>query len=49
MQAGRIFDIAGAIIGVALATVLVTSSGTAPVITAFGNTFSNSLKAAMGR
>lgn len=49
MQIGRIFDIAGAIVGVALATVLVTSSNTASVISAFGNSFSGSLKAAMGR
>lgn len=49
MAVGRIFDIVGAIIGVALATVLVTSANTAKVISAFGDTFAGSLRAAMGR
>ncbi len=48
MQFGRIFDIAAAIVGVALATVLVTSSNTASVIKAFGSAFAGSLSAAMG-
>jgi hypothetical protein len=49
MQIGRIFDILGAIVGVGLATVLVTSPNTASVISAFGSSFSSSIKAAMGR
>lgn len=49
MQINRIFDIGAAIVGVALATVLVTNSNTASVISAFGNSFSGSIKAAMGR
>jgi uncharacterized membrane protein len=48
MQFGRIFDIAAAIVTVALVTVIVSSPNTSSVITAFGNSFSNSLKAAMG-
>jgi len=49
MPLGRVFDIAAAIVTVALVTVLVTSGNTANVITAFGNTFAGSLKAAMGK
>ena len=49
MQIGRIFDILGAIVGVGLATVLVTSPNTSSVISAFGNSFAGSIKAAMGR
>ena len=49
LQIGRIFDIAAAIVGVALVAVVVTSPGTAPVVTAFGNSFAGSLRAAMGR
>lgn len=48
MQIGRIFDIAAAIVTVALTTVLVTGKNTASVITAFGNAFASSLRAAMG-
>lgn len=48
MQWGRLFDILGMIVGVALATVLVTSKNTASIITAAGNSFSTSIKAAMG-
>lgn len=48
MQFGRIFDVAGAIVAVALATVLVTSKNTASIISAAGNAFSSSIKSAMG-
>ena len=49
MALNRILDIAGAIVGVGLATVLVTSPNTANVIKAFGSSFAGSLRAAMGR
>lgn len=48
MELGRIFDIASAIVGVAMAFVLVSNKNTANIITAGGNVFSNSLKAAIG-
>jgi hypothetical protein len=48
MEFGRIFDIASAIVTVALVTVLVTGKNTAAVIGAFGNAFAGSLRAAMG-
>jgi hypothetical protein len=48
MAFGRVFDIASAIVTVALVTVLVTGKNTASVILAFGNAFAGSLKAAMG-
>lgn len=48
MNFGRIFDIAIAIVVVAGVTVAVSSTQTAPIIGAFGDSFSNSLKAAMG-
>lgn len=48
MQFGRIFDILGAIVGVAMATVLMTAPNTANVVAAFGNSFAGSIKAAMG-
>jgi hypothetical protein len=46
MSFGRIFDIFAAIVTVALASVIVTSTNTAGIITAWGNAFSGSLKAA---
>ena len=49
MNFDRVFDIAGAIVTVALVTVLVTNKGTADVIRATGAAFSGSLKAAQGR
>lgn len=49
MAIGQIASIAGAIIGVALATVLVTSPNTAQIVKAFGDSFSTSISAAMGR
>jgi hypothetical protein len=49
MQFGRVFDIFAAIVTVALAFVLVSSTNTANIITAWGNAFSGSIKAATGR
>jgi hypothetical protein len=49
MAFGRIFDIFGAIVTVALAWVIVSSTNTANIITSWGNAFSGSLKAATGR
>lgn len=48
MSLGRIFDILGAIVGVGMATVIVGTPGSAGVISAFGNAFAGSLRAAMG-
>ena len=49
MELGRIFDIFSAIVGVALALVVVSSSNTAAIITAWGNAFSGGLSAALGK
>lgn len=49
MSLDRVFNVAGAIVGVALATVLVASPNTARIVTSVGNAFSGSLRAAMGR
>lgn len=49
MAVGRIFDIFSAIVGVALAFVVVSSKNTASIIQAWGNAFSGSLKVATGR
>ena len=49
MNLGRVFDIFGAIVGVAMAFVVVSSANTAAIITAWGNAFSGSLKASMGK
>jgi len=49
MSFGRIFDIFAAIVGVALAWVIVSSQNTANIITAWGNAFTGSLKAATGQ
>lgn len=49
MELGRVFDIFSAIVGVALAFVVISSKNTASIITAWGNAFSGSLKAAMGK
>lgn len=49
MAVGRIFDIFAAIVTVALAFVLVSSTNTANIITAWGGAFAGSLKAATGR
>lgn len=44
----RVADIAGAIVFVALVTTLVSSPRTAQQITALGNAFSGSIRAALG-
>lgn len=48
MKFGRIFDIAMAIVVVGGVTVAVTKPNTAQVMKAVGDSFSNSLKTAMG-
>lgn len=48
MSFGKVFDIFGAIVGVALAFVLVSSTNTANIISAWGTAFSSSIKAATG-
>ena len=48
MEVGKIFSIAFAIVVVAGLTVLVTSPGTSGDLKAIGDTFSGSLRAAMG-
>ncbi|MGW1743866.1 hypothetical protein ACWCPQ_34295 [Nocardia sp. NPDC001965] len=49
MQTKTILDILGAIVVVALVTTVVTSAQSAAVIGAFGDAFSGSIKAAMGK
>ena len=49
MNAERIINVFGAIVGVAMATVVVTSPQTANIIRAATSGFSQSLRAAMGR
>ena len=49
MAVGKIVDIFGAIVGVALAFVLVSSTNTANIINAWGSAFSGSLRASMGK
>lgn len=49
MQLGRVIDIFVAIVGVAMAFVIVSSQYTAGIISAWGTAFSSSLSAAMGR
>lgn len=49
MELGRFFDIFAGIISVAMAYVVISSTNTANIITAWGNAFSGSLKAAMGK
>lgn len=48
MELGKFFDIFGAIVGVAMAFVVVSSKNTAAIITAWGTAFSGGLHAAMG-
>jgi hypothetical protein len=48
MELGRFFDIFAAIVSVAMAFVIVSSTNTAGIITAWGNAFSGSLRAATG-
>jgi hypothetical protein len=49
MELGKIFDIFSAIVGVALAFVIVSSTQTAAIIKAWGDAFSGSLKVATGK
>lgn len=49
MEVGKIFGIFTAIVGVAMAFVLVSSANTAKIIQAWGSAFSGSLSAAMGK
>lgn len=49
MNANNIFDVAGGIVLVALVTTIVTSRNTAGQITAVGNAFAGSLRAALGQ
>lgn len=49
MSVDRLFNVLGAIVGVALATVIVASPNTARIITAGGSAFAGSLRAAQGR
>lgn len=49
MAIGRIFDVFMAIVGVGMATVIVTSDKTAGIIGAWGDAFSKSMKAAMNK
>lgn len=48
MKADDIFDVMGGIVLVALCTSLVTSANTAKIVTALGNAFGGSIKAALG-
>ncbi len=48
MQWGQLFSILSAIVGVASATVIVSSPNTSGIIKAFGDAFAGSLRAAMG-
>jgi hypothetical protein len=48
MQLGRVIDIFVAIVGVGLAFVIVSSPHTASIISAWGDAFSGSLRAAEG-
>lgn len=49
MKVNNAFDVAGAIVLVALVTTIVAHKNTAAQITAVGNAFSNSIKAALGK
>lgn len=49
MNLDRAFNIAAAIVGVAMITVIVTGRNSAQVISSVGDAFSGSLRAAMGR
>lgn len=48
MKFDDIFDVLGGIVLVAMATTIVSRKTTAGVITAFGNAFSGSIRAALG-
>ena len=45
----RVFTVAGAIVTLATVTTIVSNSNSAAVIRAFGDAFSGSIRAAMGR
>lgn len=49
MNGDKLFTLLGSIVTVALVTTVVSHPASASVITAFGNAFSGSLKAAQGR
>lgn len=49
MNMNGIFNVLGAIVGVALVTTIVTSPRTAEIIRAFGSAFSGSIRSSMGR
>lgn len=49
MKFDDVFDVAGGIVLVALATTIVSQQNTARVVTAFGNAFQGSIRAALGR
>lgn len=49
MNLDRVFNVASAIVGVALATTLVIHPNTSRVVDSVGKAFTNSLTAAMGR
>lgn len=49
MNLDRIFNVAASIVGLAVATVIVTSPRTASIIRATGSAFANTLRAASGR
>jgi hypothetical protein len=49
MSIGKVLDLFGAIVGVALAWVIVSSKQTAAIIKAFGSAFTGGLKAATGQ
>jgi hypothetical protein len=49
MAFGKVIDIFAAIVGVALAFVIVSSPNTSSIIKAWGDAFSGSLSAAQGR
>lgn len=49
MTADRMFNVLGAIVTVALVTTIVSRTTSAQVIRAFGEAFSSSIRAAMGK
>lgn len=49
MAFGKVIDIFAAIVGVALAFVIVSSPNTASIINAWGSAFSGSIRASEGR
>lgn len=49
MPLDKAFNVLGSIVTVALVTAIVSSKNTAGIVSAFGNAFAGSLKAAEGR